>query len=397
MSVVFLIVGLILFVGLVVVHELGHFFVARRNGVVAEEFGVGFPPRAWSRKVRGRRGRSGFIFSLNWLPIGGFVKLKGEHDADTEKGSFGAASTAVKTKIMLAGVGMNLLAAFVLFTLLAWWGMPQLVDNQFAIRSDTKVVNAKVLVGYAQNGSPAARAGLQPRDELISIGLPGQPVAAIKGTQNLPAITQRFAGQTVRLTYQRDGQIRTATLTLLSQQAVAASEHTSQPKGYLGIAPTNVQLARATWSAPLVAVGTIKQFTVLTCKGLGSSLSNVARGIAESISPSAHTRHQAKARFSSAGDNVSGPVGIFVILKDSSSLGFQYVLMIIAIISLTLAIMNVLPIPALDGGRLFLLLIARVLRKPLTEEFEDRVVGISFMALFGLIVVITIVDVKRFL
>src|SRR4051812_6435128 len=107
-----LILGLVLFVGLVVIHEFGHFLVARRNGVDVEEFGIGFPPTAWSRKIKSKKGD--FKFSINWLPLGGFVRLKGEHDADKAPGSFGAASLPAKVKIMAAGVAMNLLAAFVL-------------------------------------------------------------------------------------------------------------------------------------------------------------------------------------------------------------------------------------------------------------------------------------------
>src|SRR5688500_5453022 len=106
MSVLLLIIGLVLFIGLVVIHELGHFIVARRNGVEAEEFGIGFPPRAWSKKIKGKNGKPGFVFSLNWLPIGGFVKLKGESDAATEPGTLGAAKAWPKAKIMLAGVAM---------------------------------------------------------------------------------------------------------------------------------------------------------------------------------------------------------------------------------------------------------------------------------------------------
>ncbi|HET7320201.1 MAG TPA: site-2 protease family protein, partial [Candidatus Saccharimonadales bacterium] len=135
MSVVLLVVGLILFIGLVVVHELGHFLVARRNGVVAEEFGIFFPPRLFKKKMKG-----GWIFSINALPLGGFVKLKGEHDTDTEPGSFGAASLWAKSKIMAAGVVMNLLTALVLFMGLAWVGMPKLVCNQFSVPSDTRTV-----------------------------------------------------------------------------------------------------------------------------------------------------------------------------------------------------------------------------------------------------------------
>src|SRR5579884_2711868 len=123
MSILLLIIGLLLFVGLVVVHEFGHLLAARRNGVIVEEFGIGFPPTAWSKKLK-----NGILLSLNWLPLGGFVRLKGEHDADRQKGSYGRASLKTKTKIMLAGVGMNLIAAFVIFMVLAWVGMPKLVD-----------------------------------------------------------------------------------------------------------------------------------------------------------------------------------------------------------------------------------------------------------------------------
>src|SRR5215469_16636955 len=104
MAIVLLIVGIILFILLVVVHEWGHFIAARRNGVEVEEFGIFFPPHLYTHKTK-----SGWLFSINLIPLGGFVKLKGEHDTDTEKGSYGAASLWAKTKIMTAGVAMNYL------------------------------------------------------------------------------------------------------------------------------------------------------------------------------------------------------------------------------------------------------------------------------------------------
>lgn len=106
---VLLIIGLILFVGLVVLHELGHFWVAKRNGVEVEEFGIFFPPTLWRKKMKG-----GWDFTINAIPLGGFVKLKGEFDADRRKGSFGAASFLAKAKIMLAGVFVNLVTAVAL-------------------------------------------------------------------------------------------------------------------------------------------------------------------------------------------------------------------------------------------------------------------------------------------
>src|ERR1700689_3335607 len=117
MPILLLVVGIILFIGLVVVHEYGHFIVARRNGVEIEEFGIFFPPRLYKHKTK-----AGWDFTINALPLGGFVKLKGEHDSDTEPGSFGAASLWVKSKIMAAGVVMNLITALVLFTIIALIG-----------------------------------------------------------------------------------------------------------------------------------------------------------------------------------------------------------------------------------------------------------------------------------
>ena len=104
-----IIIGLIVLVLLVVIHELGHAIAARRNGVVVEEFGIGFPPKAWAKKLK-----NGVLFSINWLPLGGFVKLQGENDAASKKGDYGAATFWQKTKILFAGVVVNWLAAVVL-------------------------------------------------------------------------------------------------------------------------------------------------------------------------------------------------------------------------------------------------------------------------------------------
>ncbi len=373
MSVVLLVLGLILFVGLVVVHEFGHFLAARRNGVDVEEFGVGFPPRAWSKKTKG-----GFIFSLNWLPIGGFVKLKGESDAATEKGTLGAASTAAKAKIMLAGVTMNLIVAFLLLTVLGWIGMPQLIDNQFTIKNDTTVLKSQVLAGYVEAGSPATKSGLQARDEIQTISYAGR-TERLKSAAELPQVTEKFAGKTVEIGYVHSGHLKTTSVHLRDQQTVEASKKTDKPKGYLGVSPTEYKTTRSTWSAPITAAGLIWQFTVATFHGLGTAIAAVFQG-----------------QGSKAAEQVSGPVGIVVILKDGSLLGIQFILMIIAIISLTLAIMNVLPIPALDGGRLYMILLSRLFGRRLTQDMEERIVGSSFIFLLFLIVLITIVDVKRF-
>ena len=154
MNVLLMIVGIILFFGLVVVHEFGHFIMARRGGVEVEEFGIGFPPKLFKYKTK-----SGWLFTINLLPLGGFVKLKGEHDTDTTPGSFGAASVWTKSKIMAAGVMMNLITAYILFVGLALAGMPQLVDNQFVVKSDATYVSRAekyIAAGQVESGSPAS-------------------------------------------------------------------------------------------------------------------------------------------------------------------------------------------------------------------------------------------------
>lgn len=373
MSLFLLILGLLMFVGLVVVHEFGHYIAARKGGVEVEEFGIGFPPKAWGKKLK-----SGMLFTLNWLPLGGFVRLKGEHDSATEKGSFGAARLSTKVKIMLAGVGMNLITAFFIFTVLALIGMPKIIENQFTVDSDTKVVKNDVLVGFVESGSPADKAGVQARDKILSIKNDVE-VSEIKSAQDLPEITKKYAGQNVEIELKRGNENKTLNATLRSSSEVEESKKTDNPKGFLGLSPTEFTIRKSTWSAPIVSAGVIKQFTTETFKGIGGALLNLFKG-----------------NGSKASEQVSGPVGIFVVLKDGSLLGIRFILMIIAIISLTLAIMNVLPIPALDGGRLFVTLIFKLSKKELTQSLEEKIHGTGFAALMLLFLLITYVDVRRF-
>ncbi len=388
MSILLLIVGVLLFIGLVVTHEYGHFIAAQRNGVEVEEFGIFFPPRLYKRKTKG-----GWLFSINALPLGGFVKLKGEHDSDTEPGTFGAASTWSKSKIMAAGVAVNLLTALVLLTILAVVGMPKLIPNQFTVKKDTQLLTQRVLISYVEPGSPAQKAGLQPEDEITDISLPGYSPVGVTDSNKLPAVTKNFAGKTVNVFYTRGGHQHAARLTLLTTKVVEASQKTNNPKGYLGISPTQFTLQRSTWSAPVVAVGLSAQITALTFQGLGHALGGLGSLIAGLVTGNTTARQNGQ---TSASSQVSGPVGIFVILKNGSLLGYQFMLFIIAIISLTLAIMNILPIPALDGGRLWIMLISRALKHPLSARREEAINAAGFMLLISLVVLITLVDVHRF-
>jgi regulator of sigma E protease len=209
----------------------------------------------------------------------------------------------------------------------------------------------------------------------------------------LPDVTQKYAGKTVTFVLLRNGKQVEKTVTLRSDAAVAASRKTDNPKGHLGVLPSELTLQRSTWSAPVVAGGLMGQFTALTFQGLGKALAGLGGIIAGAVTGNTDARQAAQTEASS---QVAGPVGIFFVLKSGSILGYQYVLFVIAIISLTLAIMNFLPIPALDGGRMWLTLISRAFKRPLTPRTEELVNATGFLLLIGLIILISVVDVRRF-
>jgi len=373
-----IILGLIILVILVVIHELGHAIVARRNGVVVEEFGVGFPPRAWKKKLK-----NGILFTLNWLPLGGFVKLQGEHDSASGKGDYGAATYWQKTKILLAGVGINWLAAALILTVLAWTGLPKIIESQFSIAADTTIERQPVEIAQVVPNSPASDAGLKIGDQILRFD--GQEVPS---AQVLTDQTETNKGETVEVIYSRDGMESTANVTL--------RETNEDKQGYLGVGSGQREKLYATWSAPIVGIGTTVQFTLVTLQGIGDLLWNLVSGIVLQFSPNGETRETGGANLETAGNSVAGPVGILgTIFPQAEQAGLTQLMFLTAIISLTLAVMNALPIPALDGGRWFVMTLYKVRGKTLTKEKEEQIQGTGFMALLLLIVVITIADVGK--
>lgn len=371
--------GLLILVFLVVVHELGHAIAARRNGVVVEEFGVGFPPRAWGRKLK-----NGILLSLNWLPLGGFVKLQGEHDSADQPGDYGAASFWQKTKILLAGVSINWLVAAALLTILAWTGLPKVLPDQFTMPGDTTLEQKPVEIVTVTKDSPADKAGLETGDQLLRFD--GDSVAT---PTSLVEKTKQSAGKTVEVMYNRGGTEHSTQVTLRADN--------NDGQGYLGVAPGQREMMRSTWSAPVVGVVTTLQLTGATFQGLGELLANVAKGFVLQFSPDQATQQQAKASLEAAGNSVAGPVGVLgVIFPAAEKAGVTQLILLTAIISLSLAVMNVLPIPALDGGRWFTMAIFRLLKKPLTKEIEERIQGTGFLVLMFLIVIVTVADVRKF-
>ena len=393
MQLPFFLLGLLLFVSLILVHEWGHFIVARRNGVKVNEFGLGFPPRA-----RGKKLKSGMILSLNWLPLGGFVKLKGEYDSDTRPGSFGAQSTWTKTKILVAGVTMNFLVGIAMLTILAWVGLPKIFttstvgQDQFSVKGDTKISKQAVYAGYIVPDTPAKAIGLSSQDEIDSISN-GSVTKVVNTEKGLHDATTAFAGQNVTIVYKHHGKEQIKHIKLLTKAEVTASQKTDNPKGYLGIEPYELKVQRATWSAPIVALGFSKQLIQLTFQGLWHALQGLGSILAGLFTGNHKARENGQTQASS---QVGGPVAIMTVLWNSGNMGINFMLLIIAIISLTLAVMNILPIPALDGGRLFVILVSHSFKKKLSRQTEEAIHGTGMAVLISLILLITIVDVRRF-
>ncbi len=377
------VIGVVVLTVLVVVHELGHALVAKRYGVVVEEFGIGFPPKAWGKRLKKSFLGNNVLFSINWLPLGGFVKLQGEHDSANQPGDYGSASFLQKTRILLAGVVMNWLAAAVILTILALFGMPRVLDNQFYVASDVQRITQPVeLVGVA-DGLPAAQAGLKTGDRILRFaGL------AVDTPATLSNLAERYHGQTVEVVYSRQSVESITKVTLRSTN--------SDNKGYLGVSPGQQEKLKSTWSAPIVGVGTTLQMSWVTLQGLGEVVWNGVSGLVMKLVPQQQVQSQANARLASVGNSVAGPVGIFgVIFPAAEKAGPLHVMMLAAIISLTLAVMNILPIPALDGGRWFVTALFRLLKKPLSEEREEKIHGIGFAVLMVLVILVTIADIGK--
>lgn len=405
MNIVFgVIIGLVILMLLVVAHEFGHFMMARRNGVKVNEFGIGFPPRmiAWTKKeveINGEKRlkwiripkeewkdkQDGLVFSLNWLPIGGFCSMDGESAADKRKGTFGASSFWAKTKILFGGVAMNWLVAFVILTILAFTGMPQFLENQFYLSNDAEVVEVErgVIVKEVLDDSPAAKAGFEREDKIIKVG-----DTEVKTSEEVVNFGKEHAGKEVKYTIKRGDQT----------QELAVKLNGSDEKYSLGVsmATYGQSLIRSTWSAPIVGAGLTLQLTGETFKSLGDLLWNLVSGVIRQFSFDDAVREEGRNDIGVVGDSVSGPVGIIgVIFPTFASTGVTNLAFLAALISVSLACMNILPIPALDGGRWLLIAIYKLRRKELTKETEEKIVSRAFMMLLGLIVLITILDITK--
>ncbi len=370
---------------LVFAHELGHFVTARRLGVRADEFGFGFPPRAigfyknregkWRQVTGGRSYQSlensknaknipapgSTIYSINWLPIGGFVKIKGENDnGDNEPDSFASKKIWQRTLILSAGVLMNVVLAWFLLSVGYMIGLPQSTAD---VGPRARVSEARVAIIDVLPESPAEKAGVKAGDFVLSID--GNLVALEKDMQDLVAAKE---GSEVSLLISRNGEEETLNV---------QPELTEDGRAIIGVGI----MAAGTVSYPLIpafiegaqTTGWLLKEIVLAFIGL---FKNLFSG-------------------QSVGEEFAGPVGIANITGQAARLGFAYLLQFTALLSLNLAIINILPFPALDGGRILFLLIEKVKGKPVRRDIEAVAHNLGFILLIALIIFITYKDIIK--
>ncbi|OHA83866.1 MAG: hypothetical protein A2937_00865 [Candidatus Yonathbacteria bacterium RIFCSPLOWO2_01_FULL_47_33b] len=350
---------------LILAHEFGHFIAAKRAGIRVDEFGIGFPPRIWKKKV----GET--TYSLNAFPVGGFVKIFGEnpdeesmHGKDAKR-SFVHKSKWVQAWVVGAGIIFNLLLAWVLISVGFMAGLPFSAEDE---KYGARVEGAALTVTQVMSGSPAEIAGIKSGDYILAL-------YAGADTLEDPKVStaQKFISSHEELTfaYMRGKDIRTV--------IVRPEDGVVDGRRAIGISMDNAGTLKLPVHEALYAGAlTTASFTWATLTGIIEFFKNIFVGQAD---------------FS----EISGPVGIVGIVGEASTLGFVHLLSLVAIISINLAVINLLPFPALDGGRLFFILIEAIKGSPIKPSITNTANGIGFILLILLMVVVTYGDIAKIL
>lgn len=342
---------------LILFHEFGHFIAAKRAGVRVLEFGFGFPPRIFGKKV------GDTIYSINAIPLGGFVQLYGEGgDHKTESDSYIHKSIGSRFWIMVMGVVMNFVLAWILLSICFGLGMSPISGDASKYKGAT--VDSKVIVTDVVKGSPAENAGLKPGAQIEKID--NQIILSADDLQNY---TKTRPNQQTLVTYKQDSQ-------QLSKE-IKLSDKNNQ--GVLGVMIYNDQkVTFPWWQAPFVALVETGKLIWTVLKAFVLIIVNLV------------AKQQVPA-------DSAGPVGIFKYTSQAVSLGIVVLLQFVALLSINLGILNIFPFPALDGGKLLFLGIEKIRKgKKVKPQVENTVHLIGFAILIALVILITIRDIKRF-
>jgi len=369
------IIAFILILGLLIfAHEFGHFITAKKMGVRVDEFGFGFPPRIFGwKKINGKRKffwgnkktkSEDTIYSLNWIPIGGFVKIKGEAGERREDpDSFAHKKIWQRGIILSAGVLMNIFLCFILLSVGFSLGLPQMLEED--ISSLAQVKNRQIQIVSILENSPAQKAKLKSGDAILKID--DKKIDNIKDIQKY--IGQR-EGKDISITIKRGDKKIQKTIT------PKIIKKGGQAKIGVGLVETGIvsyPWYLAIWQGLKTTIFLIWQMIL----ALYTIIKNLILRSGVSL-------------------EIAGPVGIAVITGQVVNLGFIYVLQFVALLSLNLAIINFLPFPALDGGRILFLVIEKIRGKAVDQRIENLIHNIGFSLLIILIIFITYHDIVKF-
>lgn len=354
---------ILLFTGILVIvvigHEFGHFIVARWNGVKVEEFGFGLPPKIWGYKPK----NSETEYNINLLPLGGYVKLLGEEgDNKDNPRSFASKKPWQRIAILSAGVIMNIIIAIITFTIVGMLGSQVVIDDS-NINSD-KYSNVAVRIATVSKDSPAEKSDLKFGDEIQSIA--GVKIANQDEVTN---IIKDNIGKSVDIVVKRGDKTLTKTL--------EPRENPPEGQGAIGISTQLTGIQKLSFFESLklsfIRIYIIISTTLYILGQMIMSLFTQAPLPAEA--------------------DVTGPVGLVQVVGDIRVLGFSYILTFIGLFSTSLAFFNILPIPALDGGRIFFVIIEWIKGSPVSQALENKFHIIGYSVLMLLFVLVTIKDI----
>lgn len=362
-----IIVFIIVFSLLILVHELGHFYTAKKFGAKVEEFGFGYPPRIFGIK----KGET--IYSINWIPFGGFVKILGENmeeDKKNDSRSFANKSVNQRFLIIVSGVLMNLLLAVVLFSIGNMIGIPQEISNDLPSYAHIQKESRKVQIVYVSNNSPAEQSGIEVGDEILNIEtVDGQKITASSVGGVINFINEQ-KGSTLLLEIKRGDNVL--------QKTVEARKDVPENEGPTGVGLAETAIVSYPWHLAIYRgiIDVYSLFVLLFVLLLSIIKNLVATG--------------------SAGMDIAGPIGIAVMTGQVAKMGLLYIMQFTAVISVNLALVNLLPLPALDGGRLLFLAIEKIKGSPVKKNVENIVHTVGFFLLIALMILVTYKDVVRY-
>ena len=342
---------------LIIAHEFGHFIVAKKSGVKVEEFAIGFPPRLFSFK----RGET--TYSINLFPIGGYVKMLGELEHSKDSRAFENQTPGKRFLISVAGVMMNLVLAWLILVIGFSIGMTPLVSDPNSIPG--KRISSEIIVADVSKGSPADSIGLEQGDLLISGKKPDGEIVNFDSAKDVSDFTSSETGQEVVIKYQRDK--------ISNEKTVKISDSKESP---LGVSIVDRQVKRVpVYLAPTVALRELGKVVSITFQFLGNLVAGIFR---------AHT----------VSEGVGGPIAIYVYTGLAVRAGIMVLAQFVALLSINLALINILPFPSLDGGRILFIILEKIFgRRVVREQVESIIHTVGFALLLILIGFITYRDI----